>query len=71
MSHARFHFLRCSPFSGGMDVLRSHRRGLLEMIILPFMLLRSFRCADYAKRNYNFFFTRALHEPGDKIHMDA
>jgi len=54
-----------------MDVRRSHRRGLLEMIILPFMLLRSFRCEDCAKRHYNFFFTRALREPEDKIHLDA
>lgn len=58
-------------FVGGRDVRRPQRGGLLEMIILPFMLLRSFRCADYAKRNYNFFFTRALHELGDKIHIDA
>jgi len=54
-----------------MDVQRSHRHGLLEMIILSFLLLRSFRCEDCTKRHYNFFFTRAFHEPGDKIHMDA
>jgi hypothetical protein len=71
MSHTRFNFLRCSPFCGGMDVQRSHRHGLLEMIILSFLLLRSFRCEDCTKRHYNFFFTRAFHEPGDKIHMDA
>jgi hypothetical protein len=71
MSHIHFNFLRCSPFSGGMDVRRSHRLGLLEMIILPFMLLSSFRCQDCTKRHYNFFFTRALHEPGDHIHIDT
>jgi len=54
-----------------MDVRRPHRRGLREMISLPFMLLRSFRGEDCTKRRYNFFFTRALHEPGDKIHFDA
>jgi hypothetical protein len=41
------------------------------MTILPFLLLRPFRCEDYTKRHYNFFFTRALHETGDKIHHDA
>lgn len=59
------------PFSGGMDVRRPHRRGLLEMILHPFMLLRSFRSEGCTKRLYDFFFTRALHEPGDKIHIDA
>jgi len=54
-----------------MDVRRPYRRGLLKMIILPFMLVRSFRCQDYTMRHYNFFFTRALHGPGDKIHIDA
>jgi hypothetical protein len=58
-------------FSGGRNARRPQRDGLLEMIIPSFMLLRSFRCEDSAKRDYNFFFTRALHEPGDKIHIDA
>jgi hypothetical protein len=71
MSHTRFNFLRYSPFSGGMDVRRRQRRGLLEMIILTFMLLHSFGCEDCTKLHYNFLFPRALHEPGDKIHMDA
>jgi len=71
MSRAQFYFLPCSPFSGGMDVGRSHRHGLLEMIIFPFMLLHSFCYECYAKRHFKFFLTRALHEPGDKIHMDA
>jgi hypothetical protein len=52
-------------------VRRPQRCGLLEMIIFPLMRLRSFPCEDCAKRHYNLFFTRAFHEPGDKIHMDA
>ena len=33
------------------------------MIVLPFLLLRSFRCEGCAKRRHNLFFTRAHHEP--------
>jgi len=35
-------------------------------VILPFLLLRPFRCEDCTKRHYNLFFTRALHEPDQK-----
>jgi hypothetical protein len=38
------------------------------MIFLPLLLVRPFRCEDCTKRHYNFFFTRALHEPADKVH---
>jgi hypothetical protein len=63
MSHERFYLLRCCPSCRSLDVRRSHRRGLFEVLILPFFLLRPFRCEDCTKRHYNFFFTRALHEP--------
>ena len=42
---------------------RSHRRGLLETMILTLLLLRPFRCEDCRKRHYNLFFARALQEP--------
>lgn len=71
MSHARFYFLRCCPSCKGLNVRRSHRRGLLEMVLLPLLLLRPFRCEDCAKRHYNLFFTRALHDPGEAIHRNA
>lgn len=64
MSHERFYLLRCCPSCQSLDVRRSHRRGLFEVLLLPFLLLRPFRCEDCTKRHYNFFFTRALHEPG-------
>lgn len=63
MSHERFYFLRCCPSCQSLDVRRSHRRGLFEVLVLPFFLLRPFRCEDCTKRHYNFFFTRALQEP--------
>jgi len=44
-------------------VRRLHRGGSLEVIVLPFLQLRPFRCEDCAKRRHNLFFTRALHEP--------
>jgi hypothetical protein len=41
---------------------RSHRGGSLEVIVLPFLLLRPFRREDCTKRRHNLFFTRALRE---------
>jgi hypothetical protein len=71
MSHARFYLLRCCPACGSLDVRRSHRRGLLEVVLLPLLLLRPFRCEDCTRRHYNFFFTSALHEPEQKIRRSA
>lgn len=42
---------------------RSQRGGSLEVIVLPFLLLRPFRREDRTRRRHNLFFTRALHEP--------
>jgi hypothetical protein len=64
-------------FPSVLSILREHgraaldRRGPLEMTVLPFLLLWSFRCEDCAKRRYNFFFTRALHEPETNFLQDA
>lgn len=71
MSHNRFYLLRCCPSCNSLDVRRSHKRGFFEILILPFALLRPFRCEDCTKRHYNFFFTRALHEPEDKAKRKA
>jgi hypothetical protein len=46
-----------------LDVRRSHHGGSLEVIVLPFLLLRPFRCEDCTRRRHNLFFTRALREP--------
>ncbi len=35
---------------------RSHRGGSLEVIVLPFLLLRPFRCEDCPRRRHNLFF---------------
>ena len=71
MAHERFYLLRCCPACQSLDVRRSHRRGLFELLILPFFLLRPFRCEDCTKRHYNFFFTRALQEPGQASRRSA
>jgi hypothetical protein len=71
MSHTRFYLLRCCPSCKSLDVRRSHKRGVFEMLALPLFLLRPFRCEDCTKRHYNFFFTRALHEPEDKVQRKA
>jgi hypothetical protein len=65
MSHDRFFLLRCCPSCKSFDVRRSHRRGWFEILVLPLILLRPFRCEDCTKRHYNLMFTRALHEPED------
>jgi hypothetical protein len=63
MPHARVYLVRCCPSCKSLDVRRSHRRGLLETMILPLLFLRPFRCEDCRKRHYNLFFARALQEP--------
>ena len=71
MSHDRFYLLRCCPACNSLDVRRSHRRGLFEILILPIFLLRPFRCEDCTKRHYNLIFTRALHEPKEGAHRSV
>jgi hypothetical protein len=46
-----------------LDVRRSQCGGSLEVIVLPFLLLRQFHREDCTKRRQNLFFTRALREP--------
>jgi len=60
MTKPRWHFVRSCPSCGSFEVRRSHRRGLFEVMILPMLLLRPFRCDDCLKRHFNLFFTEAL-----------
>lgn len=39
---------------------RSHRKGLFEVLILPVVLLRPFRCEDCGRRHYNLYFSELL-----------
>jgi hypothetical protein len=47
---------RICPLCGCKDVLRSHRRGVLEWTILLPLLLRPFRCRQCSARYPGFFF---------------
>jgi len=48
---------RC-PLCGSEDILRSHRRGVLEWTILIPLLVRPFRCRQCSARHLAFFFRR-------------
>jgi hypothetical protein len=60
MHHPRCLLIRCCPACRSFDVRRSHRRRLLEVILLPLILMRPFRCEDCGQRHYNLVWTRAL-----------
>jgi hypothetical protein len=49
---------RQCPLCGSDDVLRSHRRGILEWTVLLMLLLRPFRCRQCSARHLAFFFRR-------------
>jgi hypothetical protein len=49
---------RQCPLCGSEDVLRSHRRGVLEWTVLLLLLLRPFRCRQCSARHLTFFFRR-------------
>ena len=49
---------RDCPLCGSEDVLRSHRRGVLEWTILLVLLLRPFRCRQCSARHLSFFFRK-------------
>ena len=60
MKHPRWRIIRCCPFCRSFDVRRSHRKGLFEVLILPVVLLRPFRCEDCGRRHYNLYFSELL-----------
>jgi hypothetical protein len=47
------------PQCGSDDVTVSRRREILDYLILPFLLLRPFRCGECNYRYYGFFFRKA------------
>ena len=44
---------RC-PLCGSEAVLRSRRRGLIEFLILPVLMLRPYRCRQCSARHFGF-----------------
>jgi len=49
---------RC-PDCGGSDAYRSRRRGLVEKVIQPFLLLKPVRCANCFRRSTASLFASA------------
>lgn len=47
---------RKCPLCGCKDVLRSHRRGVLEWTVMILLFLRPFRCRQCSARHVSFFF---------------
>jgi hypothetical protein len=60
MQYTRLFLVRCCPACRSFDVRRSHRRSLLEVVLLPLAMMRPFRCEDCGLRHYNLVWTRAL-----------
>ena len=58
---------RHCPLCGSEDVLRSHRRGLLEWTILLPLLLRPFRCRQCSARHLGFFFRQRRVKEADSV----
>lgn len=50
---------RC-PLCGGLQVLRSRRQGVFEVLLLPMVLLRPFRCRQCSTRFFGFFFRKRV-----------
>jgi hypothetical protein len=46
------------PLCGSDDVIRSHRRGVLEWTLLLVLLIRPFRCRQCSARHLTFFFRK-------------
>ncbi|MFZ0819244.1 MAG: hypothetical protein WAM91_04190 [Candidatus Acidiferrales bacterium] len=60
MSHRRRLLVAICPYCGSFDVRRSHRRGLSEVLFLPLVLLRPFRCEMCDRRHYNMILCETL-----------
>jgi len=59
--------VRSCPFCRSLDVRRSHRKGLFEVIFLPLALMRPYRCNDCERRHYNLFFTQKVTVQGNTL----
>jgi len=60
MSYRRRLLVAICPYCGSFDVRRSHRRGLAEVLILPLLLRRPFRCEVCDRRHYNMIYCQTL-----------
>jgi hypothetical protein len=57
---------RC-PLCGSEEVLRSRRRGLIELFFVPLFLLRPYRCRQCSARHLGFILRpRVVAIPGDE-----
>lgn len=51
--HHHHHHRRC-PYCGSEEVKRSRRRGFTEILLLPILLRRPFKCVRCLRRFYGF-----------------
>ncbi|MGH9775186.1 MAG: hypothetical protein ACRD50_09600 [Candidatus Acidiferrales bacterium] len=65
--HSRVRLARICPSCQSLDVRRSHRKGLLETFVLPFLLLRPYRCNECQNRHINFIFSRRISVESNKV----
>ena len=57
MKPLRWRLSRECPHCGSLAVRRSARKDLFEVLVLPLLLLRPFRCEDCDRRHYGFVFS--------------
>jgi len=56
---------RCCPSCGCIEVRRSAKKSLFEVVLLPFLLARPFRCESCGNRFYGLVFRRRVWVPPD------
>ncbi len=49
---------RCCPICKSRNVARAMRRGALDFLVLPLLLLRPFRCLSCDNRYYGLFLSK-------------
>lgn len=59
----RYQFRRRCPTCGSREVSRSRRKGWLEWIMPPLLVLRPFRCYTCMRRYWGFWLARYALEP--------
>jgi predicted Zn-ribbon and HTH transcriptional regulator len=50
--------IRRCPICNSKNVARSRRRGVLDFLVLPLLLLRPFRCQSCDNRYYGLFLSK-------------